>query len=195
MSESWDDYAEEWNDNEDAILYSRKAFKTLVDQINLEGLNVLDFGCGTGLLTEQISPLANKILALDLSKKMVSILNNKNLHNVTTFSEPLSEDFINKNTSLQNKFNLIVASSVFGFIPEYESILILLKLLLAPDGILVQWDWLSPSKESDFGLSEKKVKSAYKETGFELISVNKPFSLTGSKGSTMTVLMAVAKNA
>jgi len=194
MSKSWDDYAEEWNDNEDAIFYSRKVFKTLIDQINLDGLNVLDFGCGTGLLTEQISPLANKILALDSSKKMVSILNNKNLPNVTTLSEPLSEDSINKNTSLQNKFNLIVASSVFGFIPEYESTLILLKSILAPDGILIQWDWLSPSKESDFGLSEEKVKSAYKETGFKLTSINKPFSLTGSKG-TMTVLMAVAKNA
>jgi len=194
MSKSWDDYAEEWNDNEDAIFYSRKAFKTLIDQINLDGLNVLDFGCGTGLLTEQISPLANKILALDSSKKMVSILNNKNLPNVTTLSEPLSEDSINKNTSLQNKFNLIVASSVFGFIPEYKSTLILLKSILAADGILIQWDWLSPSKESDFGLSEEKVKSAYKETGFKLTSINKPFSLTGSKG-TMTVLMAVAKNA
>lgn len=194
MSESWDDYAEEWNDNEDAIFYSRKAFETLIDQINLEGLNVLDFGCGTGLLTEQISPLANKILALDSSKKMVSILNNKKLPNVTTLSEPLSEDSINKNTALQDKFNLIVASSVFGFIPEYESTLILLKSILAPDGILIQWDWLSPSKESNFGLSEEKVKSAYKETGFKLTSINKPFSLTGSKG-TMTVLMAVAKNA
>ena len=194
MSDSWDDYAEEWNDNEDAILYSRKAFNTLINQINLEDLNVLDFGCGTGLLTEQISPLAKNIVALDSSKKMISILNNKNLTNVTTISESLSEGSINKNSSLQNKFNLIVASSVFGFIPEYESTLILLKSLLTTDGILVQWDWLSPSKESDFGLSEEKVESAFRETGFKLKSINKPFSLTNSKG-TVTVLMAVANNA
>jgi len=194
MTDSWDDYADEWDSNEDAILYSKKAFKTLVDQVSLVGLNVLDFGCGTGLLTEQISPLANKIVALDTSKEMVSVLNNKNLPNVTTLSEPLSEDTINKKTSLQKKFNLIVASSVLGFIPEYKSTLIILKSLLASDGILVQWDWLSPSNESDFGLSEEKVESAYKEAGFKLISIKKPFSLTSSK-DTMTVLMAVAKNA
>ena len=158
------------------------------------GLNVLDFGCGTGLLAEQISPLANKIVALDTSKEMVTVLNNKNLPNVTTLSEPLSEDTINKNTFLQNKFNLIVASSVLGFIPEYKSTLILLKSILEPDGILVQWDWLSPSNETDFGLSEEQVKSAYQEAGFKLATIKKPFSLTSSKG-TMTVLMAVAKNA
>jgi predicted TPR repeat methyltransferase len=194
MSDSWDDYAEEWDGNEDAILYSKMAFKTLVDQVSLEGLNVLDFGCGTGLLTEQISPLANKIVALDTSKKMVSILNKKNLHNVTTLSESLSGDAINNNTSLQNKFNLIVASSVLGFIPEYESTLVLLKSLLVPNGILVQWDWLSPSKDSDLGLSKEKVETAYREAGFKVTSINKPFSLTSSKG-TMTVLMAIAKNA
>ncbi|MEJ2180095.1 MAG: class I SAM-dependent methyltransferase [Gammaproteobacteria bacterium] len=194
MTDSWDDYADEWDSNEDAILYSKKAFKTLVDQVSLVGLNVLDFGCGTGLLTEQISPLANNIVALDTSKEMVSVLNNKNLPNVTTLSEPLSEDTVNTNTSLQKKFNLIVASSVLGFIPEYKSTLIILKSLLASDGILVQWDWLSPSNESGFGLSEEKVESAYKEAGFKLISIKKPFSLTSSKGI-MTVLMAVAKNA
>lgn len=194
MSDSWDDCAEEWDGNEDAILYSKKAFNTLIEQVSLKGLNILDFGCGTGLLTEQISPLANRIVALDSSKKMVSILNSKNLPNVTTLSESLSEDAINKNTSLQNKFNLIVASSVLGFIPEYESTLILLKSLLVPNGILVQWDWLSPSKDSGLGLSEEKVEIAYRETGFKVTSINKPFSLTSSKG-TMKVLMAIAKNA
>jgi len=150
MSENWDDYAAEWNDNEDAILYSRKAFKTLIDQFNLTGLSVLDFGCGTGLLTEQISPLANTVVALDSSQKMISVLNSKNLPNVTTLSDPLSVDSINEHPSLQNKFKLIVASSVLGFIPEYKSTLLLLKSLLAPDGVLVQWDWLSPSNDSDF---------------------------------------------
>jgi len=112
---------------------------------------------------------------------------------VTTVAEELSEELINKNASLNNKFNLIVASSVFGFLPDYESTLKLLKSLLVADGILVQWDWLSPSKDSDFGFSEKTIESTYRNTGFNLTSITKPFSLTSSKG-TMTVIMAVAMN-
>ena len=193
MTDSWDDYAEEWDSNEDAISYANKAFNTLFDQINLEGLNVLDFGCGTGLLTERISPHASNIVALDSSSKMIAILDNKNLPNVSTVAEQLSEELINKNASLNNRFDLIVASSVFGFLPDYESTLKLLKSLLVPDGVLVQWDWLSPSEDSDFGFSEETIESAYRNTGFNLTSITKPFSLTNSKG-TMTVIMAVAMN-
>ena len=194
MNDSWDEYAEEWDSNKDAISYANKAFDSLIDQVNLSDLDVLDFGCGTGLLTEKISPHASKVVALDSSSKMISVLTNKTLPNVTTFSEQLSEDLINKNTSLHNRFDLIVASSVFGFLPDYESTLTLLKSLLVPDGVLIQWDWLSPSEDADFGLSEEKIESTYRETGFKLISMTKPFSLTSSKG-TMSVLMAAAKNA
>jgi predicted TPR repeat methyltransferase len=194
MSESWDDYAEDWDINEDAISYSEKAFETLIKEIKLEGLNILDFGCGTGLLTEKMSQLANKIVALDSSSKMISILNNKKLINVTTISEPLSENTIKENSSLHNKFDLIVASSVFSFLPEYESILVLLKSLLVPDGMLIQWDWLSPKEDSEFGFSEERISSAYSESGFELKSITIPFSHISPKGST-PVLMGMAKNA
>jgi len=69
MSESWDDYTAEWNDNSNAILYSIKAFNSLTEILNPKDLNVLGFGCGTGLLTENTSDIANNIIALDSSKK------------------------------------------------------------------------------------------------------------------------------
>lgn len=194
MSESWDDYAEEWDKNEDAISYSEKAFESLTNVISLEGLNILDFGCGTGLLTEKMSKLAKQVVALDTSYKMVSLLKDKKLSNVTAIYEPISIETIKENVSLLSNFDLITASSVFGFLPQYESTLLLLKSLLVPGGLFVQWDWLSPTKDPEFGFSEKQVETAYKETGFELISITKPFSLTSSKG-TMAVIMAVAKNA
>jgi predicted TPR repeat methyltransferase len=194
MSDSWDDYAEEWDSNEDAISYSEEAFKALSNAVQLDGLNILDFGCGTGLLTEKLSPLANQIVALDVSHIMILKLNDKKLPNVTTISKPISESVIRENAPLQIKFDLIVASSVFGFMPEYESILFLLRSLLVPGGILVQWDWLSQENDSNFGLSEERVDRALTKAGFILMSLTHPFSLTSSKG-TMPVLMGVARNA
>ena len=193
MSDSWDDYAEEWDSNEDAISYSEEAFKTLSNIVKLDGQNILDFGCGTGLLTEKLSPFAKQIVALDSSRKMISVLNDKKLPNVNVISNSISDSVVKENKLLKNKFDLIVASSVFGFLPEYESTLSLLKSLLVPEGILVQWDWLSPENDTEFGLSEGSINTAFKKVGLSLISLSRPFSLTNSKG-TMPVVMGVAKN-
>jgi 2-polyprenyl-3-methyl-5-hydroxy-6-metoxy-1,4-benzoquinol methylase len=194
LSDSWDEYADEWDSDKDAILYSEHAFNSLSSVVKLNKLNILDFGCGTGLLTEKMSPLANKIIALDSSHKMISVLKDKKISNVEAIDGVLSLSSIKENKSLNIKFDLIVASSVCGFLPEYDSTLLLLKSLLVPNGIFVQWDWLSPENNPDFGLSEESVNKAFKEVGFILISLSQPFSITNAKGI-MPVLMGVAKNA
>jgi len=193
MSDNWDDYAEEWDTDCDAKLYSEKAYETLEHEIDIQGLYIMDFGCGTGLLTEKMASSARSIVALDLSTKMIDVLNSKNLPNVITISGSLTSQVINENPAFINKFNVIVASSVFSFIPEYVTTLKLLKSLLSPNGLLLHWDWLSPKPDSKFGLSELNVKSSLKKAGFNQITTT-PFSLTSSKG-TMSVIMGVAKNA
>ena len=65
VSESWDQYAAEWDTNPAVILYAQKAYETLTGVVDPVGLDVLDFGCGTGLLTEKIAAVANRIVALD----------------------------------------------------------------------------------------------------------------------------------
>jgi hypothetical protein len=100
---------------------------------------------------------------------------------------------IKENAVFSTKFDVIIASSVFSFLPEYVSTLKLLKSLLVPDGLLLQWDWLSLDPDSDFGLTETKVKDSLGEAGFNQISITTPFSLTSSEG-TLPVVMAVAKN-
>lgn len=194
MSESWDECASEWDANMEAISYAEKAFKSLDETLNLEELRVLDFGCGTGLLTERLSSVSKEIVALDSSKKMISVLNDKSLPNVSTLAIPLTKETIIENHLLHDYFDLIVASSVCGFLEDYENTLKLVKKLLSNGGIFVQWDWLSSDNKSDFGFTEDRVRAALRNTGMKNMSITQPFSLTSSKGM-MKVLMAVAKNA
>ena len=194
MSESWDEQAEGWDSNSDVVLYSRKAYNTLCEILDLEGIDILDFGCGTGLLTELLSPTANRILGLDSSEKMISVLENKHLGNVDTLTAELTEDTIKSNVALQSKFDLVVASSVCAFLPNYQSTLRLLKTLMKPNGIFVQWDWLKTDGDSGFGFTEEMVESAFVQAGLEPLSTTKAISLESKEG-TMQVLMGVAKNA
>jgi len=193
MSDSWDDYAGDWDRDKDVILYSEEAFKSLSNIIQLNGLNILDFGCGTGLLTEKMAPHANRVVALDTSLKMLKVLVDKNLPNVTVIPRPLSEELVAENELLQSKFDLIVASSVCSFLTDYESVLSLIKSLLVPGGTFVQWDWLTLEKGLDFGLTEEIIDAAFKKAGFSSSFITQSFSLSSSRGS-MPVLMGVAKN-
>ena len=194
MSDSWDDNADTWDTNSDVIYYSEQAYESLVKSINIDGQNILDFGCGTGLLTEKISPLASRVVALDTSQKMINVLKSKGIPNVTPISALLNKDLISTNPAFTNKFNIVVASSVLNFVPDYQSTLKLLKSLLVTNGILVQWDWLQTDTDPDFGLSENAVKNTLKITGFNDIVITKPFSIAFDKGN-MPVIMGVAKNA
>ena len=106
---------------------------------------------------------------------MIGILQSKNLPNVTTVIDILTEDNVNNNTALQNRFYFIIASSNFNFIPDYESTLTLLKSLPASDGILIQLDWLFSTDNSDYGLTIQRTKSVHLNAGFNLTSITTPF--------------------
>lgn len=193
LSNEWDEYAENWDVDPSVEQYAKNAFSELLDSININGLTVLDFGCGTGALTQLMSPSVESIVAIDPSSEMIKLLDKKALNNVTSICDYLSSELVQNFPELENKFDLIVASSVCGFLPDYEMTLSLLKSLLKKDGLFVQWDWLSEDDSSGMGLSEKRVKQAFLASGFVSIKVNSPFIMNSSKGN-MPVLMAIGKN-
>ncbi|OHU88499.1 MULTISPECIES: class I SAM-dependent DNA methyltransferase [Pseudoalteromonas] len=194
MSDSWDDYAEDWDSNAGAIEYSQKAFDSLCEFINLEGLRVLDFGCGTGLLTEKVARVASSVVAVDPSPKMIDVLEHKNIHNVNSLACEISVDLITSQPIFEPRFDLIVASSVCAFLPDYEQTLSTLKLLLKDGGTFIQWDWKRSNEEDDFGFTKEIITNAYAHVGLSLVRVSDAFSLTSEKGEAH-VLMGVANNA
>jgi predicted TPR repeat methyltransferase len=105
MTNEWDEYACDWDTNSDVVQYSENAFRNLTEVIELCDLDILDFGCGTGLLTEKMSPRANRIVALDTSKEMTRVLKNKNLPNVSIVSESLTSELVCTCDFLQIKFD------------------------------------------------------------------------------------------
>ena len=194
MGEGWDEYAEGWDSNSDVIEYSEKAFQSLSRVLDVKDLRVLDFGCGTGLLTEKISTLAKEVVALDTSEKMISILVGKKLSNVIAVSEELTEDMVKENKVFEEKFDLVVASSVCGFLPDLEKTLSVIKSLLKPSGTFIQWDWLSTNGNENSGISRETVENTFSKVGLVPKLIDTPFSMSNSDGE-IQVLMGVASNA
>ncbi|MBF0290422.1 MAG: methyltransferase domain-containing protein [SAR324 cluster bacterium] len=194
MSESWDEYADTWDTNSEVIKYSEKAFDCISELIDLEGRDVLDFGCGTGLLTEKISNLASSVVAIDSSKKMIDILTEKKLENVNPFVCEITQESVKTIAAFHSKFDLIVASSVCAFLEDYDSTLIHLKSLLRPEGLFVQWDWKRVESDSEFGFTEDMIQQAYSNLDLKVIEIKSVFSIISEKGS-MDVIMGMGKNA
>ncbi|MDE8604259.1 class I SAM-dependent methyltransferase [Marinomonas sp. RSW2] len=194
LSNEWDEYADSWDIDPSVEDYAKKTFLALVNNISINGLTVLDFGCGTGALTKLISPNVDSIVAIDPSSAMIKCLDKKALNNVLSVSDYLSEDLIRKRPELKGQFDLIVASSVCSFLPDYETTLSLLKSLLKENGVFVQWDWQSSDDSSEMGLSPKRVKQAFEANNFVNTTITSPFIMSSSKGD-MPVLMAIGKNA
>lgn len=193
MKSEWDEYAKGWDVNPSVIEYSKKAFQSLLEVTGIEGLNILDFGCGTGLLSEQMSARAKSIVALDSSVEMALVLKNKKLPNLKVIDEVLTQRLIESNSLLSDKFDLIVASSVCGFLPDYQQTLQLLKSLLVQNGLFVQWDWLAEKEGSGTGLTKNEIESAFDSCQMSLLQCKIPFNMVHDDIE-MPVLMAVGKN-
>lgn len=188
----WDEHAAYWDDFKDARLYTQQTFSLLKKRINLKNINILDFGCGTGILTEYMAKEAGKIVALDSSVKMIEVLENKKLVNVKCINAELTQHTINEYPELMEKFDLVVASSVCAFLPNFTEVLAIIKTLLKPKGLFVQWDWLRTEKDSGFGFTPQMIKDAYAEVDLRLDSVEIPFHFIENEEK-MEVLMAVGK--
>lgn len=190
MSHDWDKYAKEWESDPTTALFAEKAFEQLENIINVTNLRVFDFGCGTGLLTQKISPLAKDIVALDASEEMIEELDKKLLHNVEPVVDILSRGLIAQHPAFRGQFDCVVASSVCGFLDSFEEAAELIYALLEDEGVFVHWDWLAEDESK--GLTEKRVRKVLSDAGFKSISVTTPFEVATSNGK-FAVLMGVGE--
>lgn len=192
MVSDWDKYADGWNDNEDVVQYAGYAFKSLREVTNVKGLNILDFGCGTGNLTELMAKTADRVVGVDISPRMISVLKSKNIPNIDALAIDIMQENLKTIPAFSRKFDLITASSVMAFVDDFQGILETLKPLLAPNGTIVQWDWLG-EEGTEVGFGSDQLVSAYVRAGYNEFKITLPFEITSDQGS-MKVIMAMGKN-
>lgn len=176
-SNEWDEYADGWDEDAAAVVYSRAAHGCLVDMLDQRGSTVagrvLDFGCGTGPLTEQLADRCDHIDAVDTSTAMLAVLRRKVEaagwdHVVTSTVVPTND----------GTYDLIVASSVCSFLDDYPTTLRTLVSLLRPGGLFVQWDWERDEDADDpHGLTRSEISSALRDAGCSEIEVRTAFEI------------------
>lgn len=191
MAHNWDNYAPQWENAPGTKEYSKLAFSELEKLIDLQGKRVFDFGCGTGLLSEQVAPKAKDVVALDASEAMIEELDKKMLENVEPVVDHLSRGLVAQHPAFRGQFDVVVAASVCGFLHDYPTAAHIVYTLLEDEGLFVHWDWLAEDSEGE-GLSESAIEKTLLQAGFDTVTVSVPFEIKTEQG-TLPVVMAVAE--
>jgi 2-polyprenyl-3-methyl-5-hydroxy-6-metoxy-1,4-benzoquinol methylase len=194
QDDPWRDAADGWDDDPHVVAYADAAFESLRRAVDLSNTRrVLDFGCGTGLLTERLAPMVREIVAVDASPAMVAILAGKAISTVRTGVATWTPETIDADPLAADPFDLVVCSSVCAFVDDYSAAVAMLATRLLPGGHFVQWDWeLDPSAEEPFGLTATGIRGALEAAGLEVLAVGHGFDLA-IDGGRMRPLMGVGR--
>lgn len=195
----WNEQASTW-DAKAVKLYAAAAFERLAELLDararpLEGLRVLDFGCGTGLLSEKLAPRCAEVVALDPAAKMIEMLRAKVEHHGWSHVHPLvgtlDEALAARTPQLSEPFDVVVCSSVCAFVPDYPGTVNQLANMLAPGGHFVQFDWeLDANAEDPYGLSREAIERALGEADLTECVVETAFERE-FEGFTMKPLVGI----
>jgi 2-polyprenyl-3-methyl-5-hydroxy-6-metoxy-1,4-benzoquinol methylase len=97
--------------------------------------DVLDFGCGTGLVTLRLQPLVRTILGVDSSQGMLGVLQGKiraqGLANARTSFVDLE-----RGGRIEGRFHLLVSSMTLHHVPDTAELFTQWHGLLLPGGLL-----------------------------------------------------------
>jgi len=155
-------------------------------------MDVLDFGCGTGLLTLRLQPLVNVITGADSSQGMLAVLDAKvrkqGLANVRT----RIVDF-EHGGKIAGVFHLVVSSMTLHHVPDTGTLLRRLYDLLLPGGRLciADLDLEDGSFHADntgvfhYGFDRLHLKGIFQAAGFSEIRDTTAARIvrTGEKGN------------
>lgn len=131
--------ANQWDTPEKIEATSRLA-NNIKNKLTLsDELDILDFGCGTGLLGLEFLDRCKSLVGVDSSNGMLEVFRNKVSENKKI--EPL---FINlENDNLDRTFDLIISAMTFHHLNNPESVLMKLKPMLNPGGQIAIVDLMS----------------------------------------------------
>jgi 2-polyprenyl-3-methyl-5-hydroxy-6-metoxy-1,4-benzoquinol methylase len=137
-------------------------------------MDVLDFGCGTGLLTVALHPFVRSITGIDSSQGMLDILNSKIAKMKLNKIQTLHVD-VEKSDVLIGNYDLVVCSMTLHHVKEIEPLIDQFSKITKPGGYLCISD-LDPDDgqfHSDnagvfhFGFDNGVLNKVLIKTGFE----------------------------
>jgi 2-polyprenyl-3-methyl-5-hydroxy-6-metoxy-1,4-benzoquinol methylase len=163
-----------------------------------DGMRVMDFGAGTGLLTSHVAPLVAKVIAVDTSPAMLeSLAQKQELRGVV---EPRCQDILID--PLGERFDAIVSAMALHHVPDTDRLLARFHEHLKPGGQLALADldtedgsFHPPDTEGVFhhGFDREELASKLEAAGFDAVRFQTAAEVTREDGRSYPVFLVTAR--
>ncbi|MFI4910385.1 MAG: class I SAM-dependent methyltransferase [Sedimentisphaeraceae bacterium JB056] len=186
-NEYFDSMAAQWDDNPMRRELTKAVWNFIQNSVSLEeDMNVVDFGCGTGLLSVLLSEKVKTVYALDASVGMLGRLCEKidvnKIRNIRTVHYDLSKD-----EPLNIKADVVVSSMALHHIKDTDDVIAVLSNYLCDGGSVVLTDLCSED-----GSFHKDVEVFH--NGFEPEEIEKKLQRNGLKIKANKMVYEIRKN-
>lgn len=125
-----------WDDNPGRIKMARSVAEAIMASVPVSGdMEVLDFGCGTGLLTLHFQPMVKRITGADSSQGMLDILASK-IENLGIGNVGIIFLESGNTGRLRGQYDLVVSSMTLHHIKDTSALIAKFGEVVRPGGHL-----------------------------------------------------------
>ena len=180
-----------WDEKPARVNIAKNVAEKIKELVPLnQNTKVLDFGCGTGLLSFFLQPYVGEITGIDTSKGMIEVFDKKikenQIENMKCFNLDIYTD------KLPEKYDLIVSSMVFHHIKDISQILKILYNYLNEGGYIAIADLVKEDGSfhddnegvEHFGFEIQEMENKLKEAGFKEIKTEIAYIVKKQKENT-----------
>jgi len=170
----FDKTAASWDEAPGRVKLANDIAAAIRDEVVLAPhMDVLDFGCGTGLVTIPLAPLVRSVTGADGSQGMLDVLRAKIArHKVDNVRIQYLD--LDKGYTLEGKYHLVFSSMTFHHVKDITSLLAQFSAVSIADGYLCIADLdpdegrFHPDNEGvlHFGFERATLRAAITDAGF-----------------------------
>ncbi len=199
MTDLFEAKAEDWDASDRRTMLATAIGSSIREHVALnERMNVLDFGAGTGLISAQIAPLVNRIVAVDISQSMLDKLAAKPelAGKVETVCRDILED------PLEARFDLIASAMAMHHVEDTAGLIEGFRAHLNDSGMIALADldkedgsFHPPDTEGvyHFGFERDEIREMLESHGFDQVEFFTAHTIEGEDGEYPIFLVTARK--
>ena len=173
----FDILARDWDLKPERVASAKNVSDKLKSLFSLEGMDIIDYGAGTGLVTFGLFDKARRVVAMDNSKKMLEEIDKKSTNAGIDNVHTRYHD-INKEDLPKAQFDLFVSSMTMHHIDDTRDFLTKAKASLIKGGYLAINDLeredgsfhsMGNDDVAHFGFDKPTLEALFVELGLEVV--------------------------